>query len=80
MNPLSRKSTEEIIIDAFEAKVAKAAAEKIDAVLDGTYKLIYDEICEMFGDEAEVDVVERCVNEICYSVNNKIMRKMRNEL
>jgi hypothetical protein len=80
MNPLSRKSTEEIIINAFEAKVAKAAAEKIDAVLDGTYKLIYDEICEMFGDEAEADVVERCVDEICNSVNNKIMRKMRNEL
>lgn len=80
MNPLKRSSTEEIIINAFENKVANGAAEKIDAVLDGAYKFIYDEICEMFGENAEPEVVERCVDEICNSVTLKIMRKMRNEL
>ena len=80
MNPLKRSSTEEIIINAFEAKVAKAAAEKIDAVLDGAYKFIYDEICEMFGETADPDVVENCIDEICNSVTLKIMREMRNEL
>jgi hypothetical protein len=79
MNPLSRKSTEEIIIDAFEAKVAKAAAEKIDAVLDGAYKVIYDQVCELFGEDANIFTVERCVDEICNSVNLKIQRQMRNE-
>ncbi len=80
MNPLKRSSTEEIIINAFEAKIAKAAAEKIDAVLDGAYKFIYDEICEMFGEDAEPDVVENCVDQICNSVTLKIMREMRNEI
>ena len=80
MNPLKRSSTEEIIINAFEKKVAKAAAEKIDAVLDGTYKLVYDEICELFGEDADPSVVERCVDEICNSVGLKIMREMRHEI
>ena len=80
MNPLKRKSTEEIIINAFETKVANAAAEKIDAVLDGAYKLIYDEICEMFGENADPEVVERCVDEVCNGVTFKIGRLMRNEI
>ena len=80
MNPLKRSSTEEIIINAFEAKVAKAAAEKIDAVLDGVYKKIYDEICKMFSEDADPDVVEKCCDEICNSVTLKISREMQNEL
>ena len=80
MNPLARKSTEEIIINAFENKVSKIAAEKIDAILDETFKLVYDQICEMFDENSEPDLVERCVDEICNSVTHRIQRHMRNEL
>lgn len=80
MNNFKTQSVEEKIINAFEIKVSKIAAEKIDAVLEETYKLIYDQICEMFDEDANVFEVERCVDQICDSVTLRIQRKMRNEL
>ena len=80
MNPLSRKSTEEVIINAFEAKVAKIAAQKIDRILDETYNLINEEICKLFDETENAFLVERCVDEICNSVTLRIQREMQNEL
>jgi hypothetical protein len=80
MNNFRTQSVEEKIINAFEIKVSKIAAEKIDQVLEETYKLIYDQICEMFDEDANVFEVERCVDQICNSVTSRIQREMRNEL
>jgi len=80
MNNFKTQSVEEKIINSFEIKVSKIAAEKIDQVLEETYKLIYDQICEMFDEDANVFEVERCVDQICNSVTSRIQREMRNEL
>lgn len=74
MNNLKTQSVEELIINSFEKKVANIAAEKIQAILDDTSKLIYDQISEMF-DENQADEAENAFEQICFSVNHRILSK-----